>query len=242
MIGILLLRDKDTDAETGDPNTTSEATVSVNGGNVAPTEVSGTDNSTSETSSKTSVSSETTQTTTTTAKPAVYPNSDLNSADLLYDGNGHVNGVKLTIYGTFDKISSDATVVVNLESGTDYGDFRANGRTYRDVYCVQNDQWLFDLDNKTNDYYYTQMYYENGVNRIPELDSDSSDYIESDDMGSVNVKMEDEKCIVTVKFNPDCPINPDDVNDVSFDITENALVNSQTGAGNKDWYDSRDIT
>ncbi len=243
VIGILLLRDKDTGGETGSSTTTTtaEATASVNGGNVAPTDVSGTDNSTSETSSQESSSSETTSTTTTTTtttttKGIVVPNANYNTAKLLYDGNGYVNGVQMTIHGTFDKISPDATVYVTVPCYTHYSEqYDDDGRRYRDVDLSEYNYWYFNLSDKTNELTFYQDYYDKYGETIPKLYYDNLDEPTTDEFGTVDVKMGADKCTVTVKFNGQYPAEPGNVDYVDISISEDALVNSSTGAGNKEW-------
>lgn len=179
---------------------------------------------------------------TTTTKSIVVPDANYNTVKLLYDGNGYVNGVQMTIHGTFDKISSDAMVLVTIPCDTHYEQYDDDGRRYRDVDLSEYNYWGFNLSDKTNEYTFYRTYYDKYGEEISELYCDNFNEPAKDELGTVDVKMGADKCTVTVKFDGQHPTEPGNVKSVDISVSDDALVNSSTGAGNKDWYDSRDIT
>lgn len=125
-------------------STTSEQTAAVAVTDASSTEESSTEETTSDTSTEKSSSekSSETTTTTTTTKKITTPNKTKNSYSLLYGSdNSIVTGVKLVIWGTYEKnkISPDAQVYVNM-----------------DVHSCRNEGFgNTNNDYQTNEYYYT---------------------------------------------------------------------------------------
>lgn len=173
---------------------------------------------------------------TTTTKSIVVPNANYNTVKLLYDGNGYVNGVQMTIHGTFDKISSDAMVFVTIPCNVRYSEqYDEDGRRYSDVDLSEYNYWCFNLADKTNELTFCQDYYDKNREIIPQLYCDNFNEPAKDELGTVDVKMGADKCTVTVKFDGQYPTEPGNVKSVDISVSDDALVNSSTGAGNKEW-------
>lgn len=170
------------------------------------------------------------ETTASTDRLLAKPNVNRNEFKEIYDEEtGDICGAQIIIYGTYDRIHPDAEITLSINS---------SGLSYyadedRDVKYAKSVYGEFYLSDKKTLCWYDRSCYEfDSDEAITDLYECNKDEFDRDSGSTVDVQLEDDRCVIEIKFSAQYWSPAEETNSMKYVINEGALV-SGDGTANE---------
>ena len=188
-------------------------------------------NDSPESDSNFSAKTTTMETTASTDRLLAKPNVNRNDFEALYDKEtGSICGARVTIYGTYDKINSDAEIRIDIfSSGYEYYN-DAN----RDVRYEKSIHGEFYPSDESTLCWYSRSYYDIDSNEEI-LYEDNYDEAKKNSEATVDVKIKDDRCVIEIQFSTKYWSPAEETDAMVCDINEGAFVNNDGTVSESFW-------